>query len=407
MGIVLHPAGAVGVRPGGAIREAHRQAQAGRVMATDVPIPTARRSLATSAGTRVGPPPSCRSTRPGWRPARVVAEHRGAYRRDPDGERTAALLGPVPPRGLRSPVRPAGRRRLGRAFAASAATSPPSSRPCCRAGPRSCAAPRASPAGTSPTSRSSRRTSTWRSSSPASTATSTCAASSATSRWRGRAARRPSSSSTRPTSPTTSTGRAVAAEAVAPGVAVHVISALTGDGLEALSGPPGARPHRGRARARRAWASPRSQRARGRGPAAHGRRPRGRLARPPHDHPPRAARLPGGSLLIDTPGIRSLGVAGAADGLDAAFADIADLALDLPVQRLPPRGRARLRDRGAPSPTGRCRRTGSRATASSSARRPTSPARTIPLLQAEERRKWRAIHVAVNQQMHRKYGDDR
>jgi ribosome biogenesis GTPase len=37
-------------------------------------------------------------------------------------------------------------------------------------------------------------------------------------------------------------------------------------------------------------------------------------------------RLPGGALLIDTPGIRSLGVAGASAGLDPAFADIMEIA---------------------------------------------------------------------------------
>ena len=36
-------------------------------------------------------------------------------------------------------------------------------------------------------------------------------------------------------------------------------------------------------------------------------------------------RLPGGALLIDTPGIRSLGVAGASEGLDPAFADIMEI----------------------------------------------------------------------------------
>jgi ribosome biogenesis GTPase len=37
-------------------------------------------------------------------------------------------------------------------------------------------------------------------------------------------------------------------------------------------------------------------------------------------------RLPGGALLIDTPGIRSLGVAGASVGLDPAFAEIKEIA---------------------------------------------------------------------------------
>ena len=36
--------------------------------------------------------------------------------------------------------------------------------------------------------------------------------------------------------------------------------------------------------------------------------------------------LPGGGLIIDTPGMRALSVAGAADGVRAAFADVEALA---------------------------------------------------------------------------------
>ena len=93
-------------------------------------------------------------------------------------------------------------------------------------------------------------------------------------------------------------------------------------------------------------------------------------------------RLPGGALLIDTPGIRSLGVAGAGDGLEDAFSDIAELAascrftdcrhetepgcavqaaladgrLDRRAVRQPPQARARggpRRPRERPAPPGR------------------------------------------------------
>ena len=118
-------------------------------------------------------------------------------------------------------------------------------------------------------------------------------------------------------------------------------------------------------------------------------------------------RLPGGALLIDTPGH--------------------------PVAR---RRRAvgRPRRRRSPtSPTSRC--SAGSATAATTAsraapcRRPSPTARSPrdrlashrklereaahvarasdPLLRAEERRKWRAIHVSVNQHMKRKYGSDR
>ncbi len=93
-------------------------------------------------------------------------------------------------------------------------------------------------------------------------------------------------------------------------------------------------------------------------------------------------RLPGGGLLIDTPGIRSLAVAGADDGLTPVFADVEALAAScrftdcghrdepgcevraavadgrLTSDRLasPPqaraRGRARCAERGPPSPRG-------------------------------------------------------
>ena len=142
-------------------------------------------------------------------------------------------------------------------------------------------------------------------------------------------------------------GLRVAAEAIAPGVDVRAVSALTGAGVDALRD---AHLAAGRTAVvlgssgvgkstlvnalvgseRQRTAAVREDDSRGRHTTTHRE----------------LVRLPGGALLIDTPGIRSLGVAGLSDGLDPTFADIADLALQLPVQRLPARRRAGLRGAG-------------------------------------------------------------
>jgi len=117
-------------------------------------------------------------------------------------------------------------------------------------------------------------------------------------------------------------------------------------------------------------------------------------------------RLPGGALLIDTPGIRSLGVAGLSDGIDPTFADIADLALQCRFSD--------CRHDGEPG----CAVQAALADGTLAADRLASHRKlereaahvaraSDPLLRAEERRKWRAIHVSVNQHMKRKYGSDR
>ena len=105
-----------------------------------------------------------------------------------------------------------------------------------------------------------------------------------------RAARRPSSCSTRPTSPTDLDGLRVGRRGVAPGTSRSApISALTGDGVADLAArhlAPG--PDRGRARlVGRRQVHPRQRAPRARAPA-HARGPRGRLPRPPHDHAPGA-----------------------------------------------------------------------------------------------------------------------
>jgi len=202
-------------------------------------------------------------------------------------------------------------------------------------------------------------------------------------------------------------GFRVAAEAVAPGVEVRPMSALTGDGITEL-----AEAHLGRGRTAVVLGSSgvgkstlvnalagtevlrtgavRADDSRGRHTTTHRE----------------LVRLPGGALLIDTPGIRSLGVAGAADGIDDAFADVATLA-----------GGCRFSDCGHDSEPG-CAVKAALADGSlprerfESYRKLEREAAHVarasdPLLQAEERRRWRIIHSSVQRHMQHKYGSDR
>jgi ribosome biogenesis GTPase len=201
-------------------------------------------------------------------------------------------------------------------------------------------------------------------------------------------------------------GLRVAAEAVAPGVEVRTLSALTGDGVEALAAvhlPPGRTAvvlgSSGVGKStlvnalvgeeRLATGAVRADDARGRHTTTHRE----------------LVRLPGGGLLIDTPGIRSLGVAGASAGLDDVFADIADLAAgcrfsDCRHESEPGCNvKAALNDGRLASDRLASQRKLEREAA--------HVARANdPLLRAEDRRKWRAIHVSVNAHMRRKYGSD-
>lgn len=201
-------------------------------------------------------------------------------------------------------------------------------------------------------------------------------------------------------------GRRMAAGAVAPGVEVRVISARTGDGIDALAAE-----HLGPGRTavvlgssgvgkstlvnallgydRLPTQAVRADDSRGRHTTTHRE----------------LVRLPGGGLLIDTPGIRSLGVAGAADGLDATFAEIADLATG-----------CRFRD---------CRHDAEPGCAVLAAvanggldpvrlashrkleRESAHAARSAdPLLRAAERRRWKSITASVAIHMRHKYGSD-
>ena len=255
--------------------------------------------------------------------------------RGPDGvDRAGYRLRPVPLRGARRVDFPAvgrlgdARRRTRRRTRSRDA--PLSSPPCSPAGPRSSAV-RPTRAGgrraSSPTSRSSPPTSTSRSSSPGSITTSTCADSSATSPSRGRAASRPVVVLNKADVADDLDQRLLDVEAIAPAVPIVVLSALTGDHVADLRRPPRARARPRSCSARRASASRRSST---RSSASSARRPR-RSARTTRGA---ATRRPTGSCsscraarcLIDTPGIRALEVAGADDGVEVAFDDIAELA---------------------------------------------------------------------------------
>jgi ribosome biogenesis GTPase len=117
-------------------------------------------------------------------------------------------------------------------------------------------------------------------------------------------------------------------------------------------------------------------------------------------------RLPGGALLIDTPGIRSLAVTNAGDGIEDAFSDIAELA-----------AMCRFSDCRHESEPG-CAVKAAIADGRLSRARFASHRKlereamhvamaSDPLLRAVERRKWRAINVSVSQHMKRKYRSDR
>ncbi len=124
----------------------------------------------------------------------------------------------------------------------------------------------------------------------ASTTTSTCAASSATSRSPCRARSRRSSSSTRPTWPTTSTA-AWSRSTRSPRASPRSRSRRgPGQGLDDAAGAPAARDDGGDPRLVRGRQVDAGQRPARRGPPGDGRGPRLRLARPAHDDPPRAVR---------------------------------------------------------------------------------------------------------------------
>jgi len=200
-------------------------------------------------------------------------------------------------------------------------------------------------------------------------------------------------------------GRRVAAESIAPGVPIVVTSALTGAGLVAIKAH--IRPGRtavvlgssgvGKSTllngllgaARQSTGAVRASDSRGRHTTTHRE----------------LFELPGGGLLIDTPGIRSLEVTGADQGVTAAFDDVAAIA-----------ERCRFADcRHAGEPGCAIRAALERGDLSEarleSHRKLEREAAHVarkqdPVARLEERRRWKAISKSVGRHMDRKYGED-
>ena len=116
--------------------------------------------------------------------------------------------------------------------------------------------------------------------------------------------------------------------------------------------------------------------------------------------------LPGGALLVDTPGIRSLEVLGADEGVDAAFDDVVDLAAtcrfsDCRHESEPGCAiRAALADGSLTEERLASHRKLEREIARAARE-------ADPRARAEHRRTWKIIHKSVDEHMQRKYGAER
>jgi ribosome biogenesis GTPase len=201
-------------------------------------------------------------------------------------------------------------------------------------------------------------------------------------------------------------GRLVAVDAIAPGVAVVAVSAWTGAGLDellvhlrpgktaAILGSSGV----GKStlvnallgEERQRTAEVRVSDSRGRHTTTHRE----------------LFELPGGALLVDTPGIRALEVLGADEGLESTFDDVAELATACRFSDCAHAGEPGCAV-GAAVANGRLSE--ERLASHRKLEREMAHAarQGDPRARAEHRRAWRIISKSVNEHMARKYGDDR
>ena len=116
--------------------------------------------------------------------------------------------------------------------------------------------------------------------------------------------------------------------------------------------------------------------------------------------------LPGGALLVDTPGIRSLEIQGAEEGVGETFDDVIELAAACRFSDCSHDGEPGCAIRAALADG---RLTQDRLASHEKLERELDRVarQGDPRARAEHRRHWRLIHKSVNEHMNRKYGADR